>query len=83
MGVQAFPTDALAGKGVERVVDGVVAAYEEREHTSRHVHVEYGSDIENAINNLLDEVAKIPNAEFDMDSSFDLFAASESLMGEM
>ena len=61
MGVQAFPTDALAGKGVERVVDGVVAAYEEREHTSRHVHVEYGSDIENAINNLLDEVAKIPN----------------------
>ena len=61
MGVQAFPTDALNGKGVDRVVEGVVAAYEEREHTSRHVHVEYGADIENAINNLLDEVAKIPN----------------------
>lgn len=61
MGLQAFPVDALEGRGVEAVVEGVVAAYEEREHTSRHVHVEYGSDIEDAIHNMLDEVAKIPN----------------------
>ena len=61
MGVQAFPINALDGTGVDQVVDGVVAAYEEREHASRHVHVVYGSDIENAISNLLDEVAKIPN----------------------
>ena len=61
MGVQAFPVDALDGKGVDGVVEGVVAAYEEREHTSRHVHVEYGTDIEEAIDNLVDEVAKIPN----------------------
>ena len=61
MGVQAFPVDALDGKGVDKVVEGVMAAYEEREHSGRHVHVVYGSDIENAISNLLDEVAKIPN----------------------
>ena len=58
MGVQAFPINALDGTGVDQVVDGVVAAYEEREHASRHVHVVYGSDIENAISTLLDEVAK-------------------------
>ena len=56
-----FPIDALNGKGVDNVVDGVVAAYNEEAHTSRHVHVEYGADIESAISNLLDEVAKIPN----------------------
>ena len=61
MGFQAFPIDALNGKGVDNVVDGVVAAYNEEAHTSRHVHVEYGADIESAISNLLDEVAKIPN----------------------
>ena len=61
MGVQAYPVDALDGKGVDKVVEGVMAAYEEREHSGRHVHVVYGSDIENAISNLLDEVAKIPN----------------------
>ncbi len=61
MGVQAFPVDTQGGKGVDKVVEGVMAAYEEREHSGRHVHVVYGSDIENAISNLLDEVAKIPN----------------------
>ena len=58
MGVQAFPVNALDGKGVDTIVEGVVAAYEEREHASRHVHVVYGSDIENAITNLIEEVAK-------------------------
>ena len=61
MGVQAFPVDTLNGKGVDKVIEGVMAAYEEREHASRHVHVVYGSDIENSISTLLDEVAKIPN----------------------
>ncbi len=61
MGVQAFPVNACDATSVQNVVEGVVAAYEEREHTSRHVHVGYGSDIEEAIDNLVDEVAKIPN----------------------
>ena len=61
MGVQAFPVNACDPASVQKVVEGVVAAYEEREHTSRHVHVGYGSDIEEAIDNLVDEVAKIPN----------------------
>ena len=61
MGVQAFPVNACDAASVQKVVEGVVAAYEEREHTSRHVHVGYGSDIEEAIDNLVDEVAKIPN----------------------
>ncbi|MBO4600116.1 MAG: ferrous iron transport protein B [Bacteroidales bacterium] len=61
MGVQAFPVNTLDGKGVEKVLEGVVAAYEEREHSSRHVHVNYGSDIEHALESLLDEVGRIPN----------------------
>ena len=57
MGVQVRPID----NGVEAVMECVVAAYEERENTSRHVHVEYGTDIEEAIDDLVDVVAKIPN----------------------
>lgn len=57
MGVQACPVL----DGVGEVTECVVAAYEERENTSRHVHVEYGTDIEAAIDDLVDEVAKIPN----------------------
>ncbi len=54
MGVQVCPTS-------EKVVECVVAAFEERENTSRHVHVEYGMDVEAAIDRIIDEVAKIPN----------------------
>lgn len=61
MGVQAQPVNACDGEGVKEVIDCVVAAYEEREHTSRHVHVAYGTDIEEAINTLIDEISKIPN----------------------
>ena len=59
MGVQAFPVNACDAASVQKVVEGVVAAYEEREHTSRHVHVGYGSDIEEAIDNLVDEIPNV------------------------
>ena len=60
-GVQAAPVNARDGIGVTEIADAVVAAYEGRERTSRHIHVEYGTDIEEAIDRLVDEVARIPN----------------------
>lgn len=61
MGVQAAPVDVLTGDGVADLAGLVAAAYEGRERTSRHIHVEYGSDVEKAIVRLVDEIAKIPN----------------------
>ena len=61
MGVQAHPVDALGGDGIQEVVQQVVAAYEEHARTSRHTHVEYGTDIEEAIDSLVEEIAHIPN----------------------
>ena len=61
MGVQAYPADVVGGEGVAEVLGRVADAYEERENTSRHTHVEYGTDIEEAIDNLVDEIARIPN----------------------
>lgn len=61
MGVQAYPADVVGGEGVAEVLGRVADAYEERENTSRHTHVEYGTDIEEAIDNMVDEIARIPN----------------------
>ena len=61
MGVQAMPVDSASGRGVESIMNACIAAHERRARTSRHIHVEYGTDIEEAIDDLIDEIAKIPN----------------------
>ena len=61
MGVQAMPVESATGKGIENIVNACIAAHERRARTSRHIHVEYGTDIEEAIDDLIDEIAKIPN----------------------
>lgn len=61
MGVQVLPVNALTGDGMAEMAEAVAAAHEGRDRTSRHVHVEYGSDVEKAISHLVDEIVKIPN----------------------
>lgn len=61
MGVQASSANLEAGEGMEEAVAHIIAAHEGHAHSGRHLHVEYGTDIEAAIDDLVDEVAKIPN----------------------
>lgn len=61
MGLQAAPANLESGEGVDTLLGMIVDAYEQRENTSRHIHVEYGKDVEEAINDIVAEVARIPN----------------------
>lgn len=61
MGLQATPTNAISGQGIDVVLQMIVDAYEDKENTSRHIHVDYGNDIEDAIDDITTEVAKIPD----------------------
>ena len=61
MGVQIFPTNAVSGEGIDTILKMVIDAYDDKENTSRHVHVEYGKDLEEAIDDITLEISKIPH----------------------
>lgn len=49
IGVPIVPTVSTSGKGIERLFETVIAVYEGRESTVRHIHVSLGSDIESSV----------------------------------
>lgn len=61
MGFQVVPTDATTGTGFPEIFDCIVAAHENRENATKHVHVSYGADIEEAITNITSELVKCPH----------------------
>ncbi|MFV0506028.1 MAG: ferrous iron transport protein B [Bacteroidales bacterium] len=49
MGVATVPTSALENKGINDLLRKVVAVYEDKSESIRHVHINYGQDVEKAI----------------------------------
>ncbi|HOW82932.1 MAG TPA: ferrous iron transport protein B [Spirochaetota bacterium] len=49
LGMPFVPTVASKGEGLDELFDRVIEAYEDREGTIRHIHINYGGDIEKAI----------------------------------
>ena len=52
LGFKIIPTTAFKGIGITEVLNTIIDTYEDRENTHKHVHINYGTDIE-------DEIAKI------------------------
>lgn len=52
IGVPMVPTVSRSGKGIDKLFDTVIDVYEQRNKSVRHVHVNHGAVIENAINAL-------------------------------
>lgn len=48
-GVPIIPTVSSKGKGIKNLFDKVIEVYENREPVVRHVHINYGLEIENSI----------------------------------
>lgn len=48
-GVPIIPTVSSKGKGIKNLFDKIIEVYENREPIVRHIHVNYGSEIENSI----------------------------------
>lgn len=49
IGIPIIPTVASKGEGLERLLDTVVDVFEDNEPMVRHIHINYGTDIEESI----------------------------------
>ena len=52
LGVPMVPVVAKTGRGLEALLDTVIAVYENRDPRVRHIHINYGADIEQSIRTL-------------------------------
>ncbi len=49
LGVPVIPTVSSKGKGISNLFNKLIEVYENREPIVRHIHINYGTEIENAI----------------------------------
>jgi ferrous iron transport protein B len=70
IGIPIIPTVASKGKGIEELFDKVIEVYEEKDPSVRHIHINYGSVIEKAINDIQAEIWKNPNIRVKLSSRF-------------
>ncbi|MDR1527404.1 MAG: ferrous iron transport protein B [Dysgonamonadaceae bacterium] len=60
LGIPIIPTVASKGKGIDRLMETVIDLYEEKEPVYRHIHINYGEDINRQIEKAKAEIKKNP-----------------------
>jgi ferrous iron transport protein B len=55
-GIPFVPTVAASGKGIKELFDKVIEVYEDREPTLKHIHINYGKEIENCLKVIQKEI---------------------------
>ena len=58
MGIPIVPTVAVKNEGLTELIDKVIEVYEEKDPTVRHIHINYGNNIESSIKHVQTEVRK-------------------------
>lgn len=61
IGVPIVPTTARTGQGVDQLFDTVIKVFEGDDDSVRHIHINLGPDIENALTALKDKLKADPN----------------------
>jgi len=56
MGIPIVPTIASKGKGIDELLDRLIEVYEDRDPMVRHIHINYGKEIEAAIASVQKEI---------------------------
>ena len=56
MGIPIIPTVASKGKGIDELLDRLIEVYEDRDPMVRHIHINYGEEIEAAIASVQKEI---------------------------
>jgi ferrous iron transport protein B len=64
LGVPMVPAVSSKGKGIKELFDKIIEVYENREPIVRHIHVNYGTEIENAICAIHSRIKIEENREF-------------------
>jgi ferrous iron transport protein B len=52
LGIPVVPTVSSRGSGITELFEKIIEVYENREPTVRHIHINYGTEIENAVSAL-------------------------------
>ncbi len=58
IGIPMIPTVGSKGKGIKELFRKVIEVYEDKEPMVRHIHINYGSNVEDAIKNIQNEIKK-------------------------
>jgi ferrous iron transport protein B len=64
LGVPVVPTISSKGKGIKDLFDKIIEVYENRDPLVRHIHINYGTEIENSISSLQRKIKVEENREF-------------------
>lgn len=54
IGIPIIPTVGSKGKGLKSLYNKIIEVYEDKEDTVRHIHINYGQDIEKSITSIQD-----------------------------
>ena len=58
LGFRIVPTSAHKGIGIDKLLSNIIDTYEDKVNTYRHIHINYGNDIEHAIDNIKNVLPK-------------------------
>ncbi len=61
IGIPIVPTVASKGEGLKELFDVVIRVYEGQEPHVRHIHINYGIEVEKSVNKIQDVIWKIKN----------------------
>jgi ferrous iron transport protein B len=64
LGVPVVPTVSSKGTGIKKLFDKIIEVYENREPLVRHIHINYGSEIENSICAIQSKIKNEENRAF-------------------
>lgn len=59
LGIPIVPTVGAKGRGIEELLDKIIDVYEKREPVVRHIHINYGEEIEYSVRKIQKELAEI------------------------
>ena len=63
IGIPIVPTVGSKGTGFKDLFDKIIQVYEDKEDSVRHIHINYGEDIENSIKRIQDKIRIEENNE--------------------
>ncbi|PLX00290.1 MAG: ferrous iron transport protein B [Marinilabiliales bacterium] len=58
IGIPIVPTVSSKGKGIEELFDKIIDVYEDKDPTVRHIHINYGKEVESSIRKIQEEIWK-------------------------
>lgn len=58
LGLPIIPTTASKGKGIPEVLQAIIDVFEDHKNLTRHIHISYGTDIEDAIVPIKKQIAE-------------------------